>query len=293
MHRSAVLPLALLLAACTSAAGTVPSPTTQPSPTPAATSPRYDRPTGPNDLVLRVSVGGGFVAPVAHLTQIPMFSLFGDGRVIRPGPQIMIYPGPLRPNLQSMTLSPDAIDALLARAEAAGLFGPDADLRAGGIMDAGTTVFTSHVNGTHTISAYALTEGAPDAASADPERAARAKLSAFLTTLPDGPTTAYTPTSLRLLVAPHVAGTDDQTANGLTRGTKPWPVSSISLRAAVGQPPVADPWRCITLDGADAAAFWAAAGSANALTLWTEQSRSYEVALRPLLPDESGCPPAG
>jgi hypothetical protein len=288
MHRSAVLPLVLLLAACTGAAGTVPSPTAQPSPTP-----RYDRPTGPNELVLRVSVEGGFVAPSAQLTQIPMFSLFGDGRVIRPGPQIMIYPGPLRPNLQSMTLSPDEVDALLARAEAAGLFGPDADLRAGGIMDAGTTVFTSHVNGTHRISAYALTESGPDAASADPDGVARAKLSAFLTALPEGPTTAYTPTSLRLLVAPHVGGTDDETANGLTRGTKPWPVSAVSLRAAVGQPPVAEPWRCIALDGSDAAAFWAAAGSANALTLWTERGRSYELTLRPLLPDESGCPRAG
>ena len=51
----------------------------------------------PDDLVLRIDVSGGFLAPGVALTHLPMFSLYGDGRVIREGPQIEIYPQPALP----------------------------------------------------------------------------------------------------------------------------------------------------------------------------------------------------
>jgi hypothetical protein len=46
--------------------------------------------TGPNDLVLRWGYEGGFTPPEFQLTILPSFSLYGDGTVVRPGPQIEI-----------------------------------------------------------------------------------------------------------------------------------------------------------------------------------------------------------
>ena len=51
-------------------------------------------PTGTDQLVLRVETGGGYTAPEFQLRLIPEFSLYGDGTIITPGPQIEIYPPP-------------------------------------------------------------------------------------------------------------------------------------------------------------------------------------------------------
>src|SRR5439155_11808501 len=44
-----------------------------------------EHPMGPNDLVLKVETGGGFVAPAAHFKEFPSFALYGDGRLIMQG----------------------------------------------------------------------------------------------------------------------------------------------------------------------------------------------------------------
>jgi hypothetical protein len=276
MYRlAAVIPLVALLAGCTVAGGE-----------------RYDRPTAPDDLVLRVEIVGGLVAPSARLTELPMFSLYGDGRVIRPGPQIAIYPAPLLPNLQQFTMSPAEVESLLARAEAAGLLGPDADYPVAGIADAGTTVFTTNVNGHHRITAYALMEGGTE--HADPSiQPARAKLLAFLSDLPEARSTAYSPSQVRLLVGRHDPATDDYATGGIPRGTMDWPVRSVDLATAGTPAPGPVGWRCFTVAGDDASAFLDAARRANALTLWRQDGVLYTLVARPLLPDESGCPAAG
>jgi hypothetical protein len=41
-----------------------------------------DHPSGPTDVILRLAPGGGFVAPGVLLTEIPEFTLYGDGTVV-------------------------------------------------------------------------------------------------------------------------------------------------------------------------------------------------------------------
>jgi hypothetical protein len=46
---------------------------------------------------------------------------------------------------------------------------------------------------------------------------------------------------------------------------------------------------CVTATGAQAAAVLAAAGKVTAITPWLSGGKRWTVALRPLLPDETGC----
>jgi hypothetical protein len=87
--------LCVLLLACTgqpgaptSSPGHSPAPTDGPTSTPAPSpSPTLDpdqiaHPTGPTDIVLQYAVAGGFVTPDMVVTQVPQFTLYGDGTVI-------------------------------------------------------------------------------------------------------------------------------------------------------------------------------------------------------------------
>src|SRR5262245_18411153 len=65
--------------------------------TPSATG-MIEHPTGTDELVLRVEVTGRCVPPQVTLSELPQFSLYGDGRVITTGPVIQIYPAPALPN---------------------------------------------------------------------------------------------------------------------------------------------------------------------------------------------------
>ena len=86
-----------------------------------------EHPTGANDLILGVGYEGGFVAYEYTLGSTPFWSLFGDGTLIVPGPQIEIYPGPALPNLTATPVSEDGIQAILQAARDAGLMDGDAN----------------------------------------------------------------------------------------------------------------------------------------------------------------------
>ena len=192
-------------------------------------------PTGSTDLVLRLRYVGGFVAPVAHFLETPVISVYGDGTVIVPGPQIAIYPGPALPNLQRATISPAGMQILLQAARDAGLFGPDAHYDLVGIADAASAEFTLNADGRiHTISAYALMEGGngPLGSAADPAvTAARAKLATFQGQLGDleallgaelGSWSQYQADAVQLIVSP---GAPDD-GQGLVQQPLAWPLST-------------------------------------------------------------------
>src|SRR5436309_15274616 len=80
-----------------------------------------DHPTGSADLVLRMDVGGGFVAPAYELRRIPTWSLFGDGRIITEGPQIEIYPGLALPCVQDQIITVDGVQTISDAAMCTGL----------------------------------------------------------------------------------------------------------------------------------------------------------------------------
>jgi hypothetical protein len=284
--------ICLMAAACSNSTQT---PLTTPSATPAVTAtpttPKYAVETGADKLILRISTGGGLIAPASALTLTPEFALYGDGRIIVPGPQMEMFPAPMLPNLLVMRVTPAEIQTILAAADKDGLLGPDAAYRSGGIADAGTTTFVVKVNGaTHRISADALMESGNGENA--PDAAVRARLLEFrdatsnLSTLLGrsvAAAEAYQPASMRVFV--NTAPTPDASATGIQ--ILPWPLAANP--ATAGAPTLADGITCLLLSGANLTTFVTAAKTANALTVWTFASGRYSARLRPLYPDESGC----
>ncbi len=257
-----------------------------PSPTPATI---YAVGTGSADLILRIDTGGGLV-PMGYIqTHIPGFSLYGDGRIVVPGPVAEKYPYALLPNLRVMRITPNEIQSILRSADAAGLMGPDASYPGTGIFDAGTTVFTLKVNGaTHRIDAYALMADVKGENAASD--AARAKLSRFWEMMTDLNATlgrqvsdeeAFEPAGLRLFVR-KADEAQPAEASYLTwpLGLDPW-----MSGAATNQPNT----MCTLLSGPHMATFVTAASGATTLTVWTYGPNKYAIGVRPLLPDETSC----
>ncbi len=277
--------LALALAACVAPGG-------QSDPTPPPS------PVDPDSVILRVEVSGGFV-PIGYLlTELPVFTLYADGRIVTQGPVAEIYPGPLLPNLQVRTVSPADIDAIVAAARAAGLDGPDASYDVTNIADAATTIFTLVVDGdVHRISAYSLYEDPFTDASIDEEtRAARASLIEFQGQLGDlealvghplDPETPFEAPGARLFVREQADDPDPS----LPSQVLPWPDA---LDPDEGLPVgYDDAFRCLLVEGDSYADLLPVLRTANALTVWELGDQRYALLVRPLLPDESGCPEAG
>lgn len=253
-------------------------------------------PTGADELVLRVDVGGGFVPIEFTLTQFPSFSLYGDGRIITLGPQIEIYPGPALPNLQVTRISEEGIQRVLEEARAAGLLGPDHHYDYPGIADAATTTFTVVADGsTHVISAYALAEGFDDGLLEEDEREARqglldfqARLTDLRSWLPDGAVgeeTPYETDELRIFVRAGAPVAEPE----LEQRPLDWPLpGELATFGAPAQP--SPDFRCGTVTGEALRQVLDRAARANTLTPWTSNGESYALFFRPLLPDESGCP---
>jgi hypothetical protein len=292
--------VAVVAAACTGTGGRA---SANPSPEPSGSAPtgEISYPTGATDLVVRLRYVGGFAPPSAHLMDLAVVSVFGDGTVIVPGPQIMIYPGPTLPNLQRATITPAGMQILLAAARDAGLLGPDAHYDLGGIMDASSAEFTVNADGrVHTVSAYALMEGGGREAELPPDTDpavadARAKLSLFqgqlgsLEALLDteiGPWTPFEPESAQLLVT---AGSPDD-GQGLVQQPIVWPLDDALATFGDALPTLMEEQRCGVVEAADLETLWPLFGQANALTPWTDDGAAFGIAVRPLLPAETGCP---
>lgn len=282
----AVAIVTLTLAAC-SVAGSSPSGSSAPV--------GITYPTRASDLVLRLRYVGGFVPPAAHLVDLPVISVYGDGTVIVPGPQIAIFPGPALPNLQRATITPAGMQILLEAARDAGLLGPDVHYDLGGIMDASSAEFTLNAEGSvHTISAYALMESSgspqgPDAAVSE----ARAKLARFQAQLGNleglldgdlGGSSAYEAERIQLLVSP--GAPDNQ---GLAQPPIDWPLSTPLSTFGKALPDLFQGQRCGVVEGADLVLLMPLLEKASALTPWTDSDAAYGMIVRPLLPGEEGC----
>ena len=254
-----------------------------------------EHPTGANDLILGVGYEGGFVAYGYTLGTTPFWSLFGEGTLIVPGPQIEIYPGPALPNLTATPVSEDGIQAILQAAEDAGLMDGDKNYVDMCISDAATTVFTTTADGTTSVvSAYALDAGQPSGTCGDgKDAAARAKLAAFQMKLTDlqswlpagslGTERPYDPTELRVDVLPYQGDAE------LPQDPIEWPLDAPldGFGEMVPNAPAAT--RCGVVTGDDLTTLLAEAKDANALTPWTSGGTEYQLILRPLLPDEHSC----
>jgi len=235
--------------------------------------------------------------PGVDMTNLPVISVYGDGTVIRPGPQIMIYPGPLLAGQQVAKLNEAGMRALLDAAEKAGLLVPDVTYESHGIADAPTTFFTLTADGcTHKIAANALMEDDNSTGLDKATIEARKKLWAFEQSLGDLRTLVgaanftdgglYSPTAYRLIVRDEPAGTG---ATGSQQPVLAWPLKT--PLATFGEPIAAGmaDTRCGTVEGADAATLTPLLEKANTETHWSSGGKTYYLMVRSLLPDESGC----
>lgn len=273
--------------------------------TPAAGA--IEHPTGADELILRIEQVGGFV-PVAYtISSIPQFSLYGDGRAIFTGPMIEIFPSPALPNLRQVVLTEAGIQEVLAAARNAGLLDGDKQYSNDMIADASTTVFTVNSGGkTTTVSAYAL--GLADNPRwTEEERTAIAKLQEFASQTFDvtfwldpasiaSPDEAYPIERLQVLAEPTTLPTGTPEPGSVeNQPPMDWPLSTPIAEAL----PITDlfgpdmTFNCGVIAGADAATLLVAAQQANVLTPWVSEGNSYILYIRPLLPDETGCPPNG
>ena len=260
-------------------------------------TPAIVHPSGPDQVVLRVELVGGFVAPETTFARMPSFSVMGDGTTIEPGAQTEIYPGQALPPLMARTISEDGIQAILGAAIDAGL-DRDAtlgDLGSVGVSDMPTTVFTLSANGEiHHVEAYALGMSGDERPGGMSQEtwAARQALSSFVerlgrlpTWLPEGSIGAEAPydaPAAALLVGAYRADP------GLTQNPVAWPLGT-GLAGFGSEEPSGVNGRCGTVTGSDWVALLPAARDANTLTPWTSDGQRYAITFRPLLPDQHDC----
>jgi len=107
-------------------------------------------PTDADQLIAGIAVITRDDTPEQRLLAYPVASLYGDGRLIRLGPQMAIYPGPALPNLIVTQLDPAGVDAILLAAGAAGVVGADQEMRFPIVENPPITVFVVFSDGVRT-----------------------------------------------------------------------------------------------------------------------------------------------
>lgn len=281
----AAVAVSILLAACSGG--------------PGSSTGQISHPSG-DDLVLRVEYSGGFVAPAFVLTSFPSFTLTGDGRVIVPGAQIDLFPGPALPAVNERKLTAAGIQTVLKELARTGLFGASVEYRGAQnvVADAADTVFTLHADGRDvTVTVYALgtldptgnTQGISAA-----ELAAHRTLQQVVERLgnldawvpagewADSSWHPYQPGALRVVVRNADADPPDDT--GVGNVLLDWPDSSDP--AAFGEKTFDGEHQCSVVTGQRAKDWYAALGTANQLTRFAKGEHRYEVTVRFQLPDE-------
>jgi len=248
-------------------------------------------PSGENEIVLQVFSGGGFVPVSYSLTEIPQFTLYGDGTVIVTGPVIAIYPGPAMPNLQTTRIPEEAVQEILSAAQEAGLFTNGVDYGQPGITDIPTTTIIVNAGGkSYRSDIYALGMEAGAGGLTMEQQQARAvindlvgKLGVLADYVPgEIEWTEYAYTQLKVFsmaVDPSAAPDDEVKPNELV-----WPLGDLST---LGQAVPPEGYRSVVVSGDDLAKLKPLLADATQITLWTSGDRRYNLSFRPLLPDET------
>jgi hypothetical protein len=276
----------------------------------------------PDAPLLQVRSAGGFVMPGYDFAAVPTLTVYEDGRAITQGPQIMIFPGPLLPNLLVADLTDDDVAAIVEAARDAGLLAEAPDYGQPPVADVPTTYVTITVDGeTYVHAANALgmgdgTDAGPaedvvggEAGAADgsdggtddgtggsdefgqpqdigltPEQvAARTALNDFLAEV-----NAIVPVGDGEPYEITAFAVSGRPAEG---GAPADPGIEIQVVPwPLGTPALADLEGCVVVDGDDTATLLETLREANQLTQFEEDGTTYEVWFRPLLPHESECP---
>lgn len=267
--------------------------------TPAAGTPVAEDPA--RQLLLRVSLAGGFVPAIVNVARLPLASVYADGSVVTEGPMIEIYPQPILPNLRRTVLTPEGLAAVLDTAETAIAPLDGQVLEGAPVTDMPDTVFTLlGSDRTLTASAYAL--GFDEATVPVAARAGRAALVALRDLLFDLPgkleagqvasaDEAFPIDRLRVYALP-IDPANPPGDPDLPQEPIAWPLATdLADFGASAEPPLdAEGFRCDAIAGEDAATLVRALATANQLTPWESGGARYVLWIRPLLPDEpTGC----
>lgn len=253
-----------------------------------------EHPRGASELVLRVDTSGGLIPLELRLSELPQFSLYGDGRLTTEGPQIEIYPQPALPNLQQRSVSEEGVQAILRAADEAGLLGADHQYTSAEIFDATGTTFTVYAGGEkHETFVYAL--GYPGTETGGAEGRARRMLSDFANSLADpaawlpagsaGPEKEYSPEALRVFV---MGRPEPPTDPNLEQPAMEWPLEDPLARFGAPFEDYPDT-RCGTVEGGSLDELRPRVQTANQLTPWRSDGETFKLVFRPLLPDEESC----
>lgn len=247
--------------------------------------------------LLQVERSGGSVTPGDDFAAVPELTVYHDGRAIMHGPRVLIYPGPVLPNLLVATLDDADLAALVDAARDAGLLGETPSYGTPPAADYPTTFVTLTVDGReyrHVAEALGVMEGEHGGADegiaadepmpgvSDDERAARIALADFIATTSElvgavGGHEGYVIEALGIMATPFED--DGGAVDGLEQGVAPWPVDVALAEAA----------ECALVDGEAATALVSALAGANIETRFEQDGAVYTVAMRSLLPHELGC----
>lgn len=252
-----------------------------------------DYPTDADTLVFRVEAGGGFVPVEAVFTNMPVLSVYGDGRAISQGPIIAIYPGPALPNLQVAKISPAGMQRLLAAAREAGLLERGGDYGQPAVADGATTTFTVAAEGEiFETSIYHLSpDNTSDGVLTKDQLALRARAESFQSTVYDlqgwlgddiSAEQPYEWQALSILITPGDPNRDDP--SGIEPRIVDWPLADL---ATLGEVHPQTQGRRAVITGADLETLRPLVEQADTLTLWKSGDSFYSLFLRPLLPDEA------
>jgi hypothetical protein len=254
------------------------------------------RPTAPDEAVLNISRFKTGDTSDVRLATLPVATIYGDGRVIRPAAQIAVEPGPALPGLQVTMLDSAGVDAVLAKAAEGGLVGADRELRMPTEADPTITAFDIFLDGDRRRTIVeSLAEVAPDDPRLPPKgREERAAMNAIVAMLTDpaaslsgnivGEDVLYEPTAVRVVIAP---ATGEEPATG-EPSTLDWPLADLAtLGEAVGGGQAG--LRCAAVEGDDWATLKPVVEGADTETRWSSGGVEYTLRFRPLLPGESGC----
>lgn len=246
------------------------------------------RPTGPDEVVVQVTVTGGFVPVGTAVSTVPTATVLGDGTVITPAPVIAIYPGPAITPLQSVTVAPGTVDDLVERAAGLGLLDGAVEFGRPPIADAPDTVVTIFANGSeHRHVANALGAGSmpDDVGRQISEQAAanRRALRSFVTAveaLPPGEA-PWRPSAVAVYALGGYLPDPD-----LAQPRREWPLTT----PPATEPAAGETIPCTLIENDKVEVLLRALSEASTRTPWMVGGRAVSLAFRPVVPGQPGCP---
>ena len=238
------------------------------------------------------------IPPVNRFGLLPIVTITGDNQVVMAGPQIMIYPGPLLPNLQARPITDAGFEKIAQRGRDLGMFTASGDFTPPDLMPGAPLGRVEIVvDGVlHTVTGDPSRVIVCITAPCDPAPGTPEAFGMFWMSVSDltwlggdlGHEAPYVADAYAVL-----AGVEPAEQPSLHEPVAVWPLEQplATFGAPVGS--AATP-RCGTARGADAATLRPALESANQLTPWVDKggdtpSNGIVIQVRPMVPGEDVC----